>query len=235
MQNKQENTDVLNNLVDDNVQQEQDIVQGASAVQHPEELGDNVSISGGANIDLMPVLSKGDLEVIEKKNSFDFRVVIFIFVVALISISFSLYNLYLTNTLENEKKKLNNLESQLLKETDLIRDNDFLTMRYDFYNHILETSVSSKDILVFWQEVCGDLCEIESIEITGEKDSIMYEIEGWSDSLIKICKFWHFLSLDSRVSLVSLEDFSIPTKDDEDTELKFSFEGTLRGSYFSKK
>ncbi len=194
----------------------------------------NVNLAGGGDINLMPVMSQEEVQAVEKKSSFDFKAVIFILVVAAMSVIFSFYNLYVVNTLEQEKDKLVQLENDLIGDIDLIRENNILLDKYHFYNYIQDNFFSSKEVLVFWQEVSEDLCEITSITLT---EDLGYEISGNSESLMNVAKFWHFLSLDSRVSEVHLDRMTLPDELDSQSpdEVRFTFKGKLNIKYFDRK
>lgn len=188
----------------------------------------------GASVDLMSKLSEKETKVVEKKHSIDFRSVIFVLFVAILGLIFVFYTNYIQRVFEREEAKLESLENQLEAETNLININNKVLDRYDLYNYVQDNFFSSKEVLVFWQEVSEDLCEITSIEISREREDLEYEIRGVSESLLNVAKFWHFISIDSRVSEVHLESMSLPDLDDEESDVVFNFSGKLNIEYFEQ-
>ncbi len=187
----------------------------------------------GDSINLMPKLTQEEAQIVETKQSVDLRAVIFLLFVAILSIGFVIYTNHVNSELEEEERKLENLERQLEAEARMIHDNNQILNRYELFEYIKENFFSSKEVLVFWEEISGDLGEINSIELG---DDLEYEISGTSESLLNVAKFWHLLSLDIRVTEVHLESLSVPVDEDkEEDEARFSFSGTLDIDHFDQE
>jgi len=135
----------------------------------------------------------------------------------------------MTMNLNAEKTKLNKLENDLNDNRYTIISNDQILERYAFYRQTQEGFISSKEVLTFWQEISENLGEITKIKLS---NGVNFEISGKANNLRDITKLWHFLSIDSRVNIVTLEGMSIPPKDAEDTRLSFSFKGVLNLDFF---
>ncbi len=186
-------------------------------------------------INLLPVLTEKEEQIVETKDNTNIRMVVFILVIILISFGFLGYNMYVKNILELEKQKLEILEEQFELDLDLVQNNNAVLDRYALYRYIVERFFSSKEVLVFWQDVSQDLAEITSIELSSGLD---YEIKGEARNLLDVAKFWHFLSVDSRVSEVHLENLSLPVSDADGrgtSKATFTFEGKLDIRYFDKE
>ncbi len=197
------------------------------------------------SVDLMPVLSEKEQKSVEQKHSFDFKSVVFILIVVIASVGFVIYTNMIKNQLDQENAVLSDLRKELELEADIIYDNNQVLNRYLLYNYLQSNFFSSKEVLVFWRDVSEGLCEIDSIELSYRGSLIGYEIRGRSDSLMNVAKFWHFLSIDSRVSKVVLEGVSLPVvvMDSEEEEgfedsigfgASFSFSGNLDIKYFDQ-
>jgi hypothetical protein len=217
----------------ENKAQEKEIDQQKKEIKE-KKTEPKISIKGGASVDLMSKLSEEESKVVEQKHSIDLRSVIFVLFVAIIGLVFVFYTNNIKRTFEREESRLADLESQLEAEVSLIRTNNKVVNRYDLYNYVQENFFSSKEVLVFWQEVSEDLCEISGIELSRQRGELEYEIRGVSENLINVAKFWHFISIDSRVSEVHLENMLLPDADAESSEVRFTFHGKLNIEYFDQ-
>ncbi len=181
---------------------------------------------------IAPQLKKVEEET-EKKFKVDIRVVLFVFFVVILSLGVVSYNWYVSMVLDSEKALRNELEEDLDGYRYTIEANNQILERYNLYSDIQEGFISSKEVLTFWQEVSENLAEIRSIELS---QGVNFEVAGKAESLRDVTKLWHFLSIDDRVSSVTLEGFSIPLQSTtEGSEFNFSFKGNLNLEYFNRR
>lgn len=183
----------------------------------------------GGSINLIPKLTETEEQIVETKQSVDLRAVIFLLFIAILGIAFVIYTNHVNNELEFEEQKLEGLENQLEAEARLIHDNNQVLNRYELFEYINDNFFSSKEVLVFWKEISGDLGDIDSIELEGDLE---YEISGESETLLDVAKFWHLLSLDIRVAEVHLESLTVPQ--DNDDMANFNFTGILDITHFDQ-
>lgn len=181
---------------------------------------------------IAPQLKKVEEET-EKKFKVDIRVVLFVFFVVILSLGVVSYNWYVSMVLDSEKALRNELEEDVDGYRYTIEANNQILERYNLYSDIQEGFISSKEVLTFWQEVSENLAEIRSIELS---QGVNFEVAGKAESLRDVTKLWHFLSIDDRVSSVTLEGFSIPLQSTtEGSEFNFSFKGNLNLEYFNRR
>lgn len=186
--------------------------------------------AGGVNL-IATRLEKVEKET-EKKFQIDLRVVLFVLFVVLVSLGIVGYNWYVSMELSTQQFIVEDLEEDLMGHKYTVESNNQILERYDLYSDITEGFISSKEVLSFWQEISENLGEIIKISLT---DGVGFEVNGKSDSLRDVTELWHFLSIDDRVSVVTLEGMSIPSRNSENPTLSFSFKGTLNLEYFNKK
>ena len=180
---------------------------------------------------IAPRLEKIEKEK-KKKFKIDIRIVLFVFFVVLISLGIVGYNGYVNMVLDNEKKVLENLEDEFMSYRYTLEANNQVLERYRAYGRIQEGFISSKEVLNFWQEISDNLGEIRNIELF---NGVNFKVSGRASSLRDVTNLWHFLSIDDRVDLVTLEGVSIPPRYAEDNKLNFSFEGVLNLNYFNER
>ena len=178
---------------------------------------------------IAPQLEKVEKET-QEKFRVDIRVVLFVLFVVLISLGVVGYNGYTTIILSREKARLENLKDNFEDYEYTVRANNQIIERYDFYENVQEGFISSKEVLNFWQEVSENLAEIRGIELNR---GINFEVSGRAETLRDVTKLWHFLSIDDRVKIVTLDRMSIGRDDGQ--ESSFSFKGVLNLEYFNKR
>jgi hypothetical protein len=208
--------------MDDKTKQEQKVVAPQSTNIHKSGEGFNL---------IAPRLEEVEKET-EKKFKLDIRVVLFVFFVVLVSLGVVGYNWYVSQIFYEQEERVLDLEDDLMSYKHTVEANNQILERYDLYKSINSDFISSKEVLTFWQEISKSLGEIRTITLS---NGVNFEVSGKGESLKDVTKLWHFLSIDDRVTKVTLESVSIPARDAEDPTLSFSFKGTLNLEYFNKK
>ncbi|WKZ31289.1 MAG: hypothetical protein QY318_00750 [Candidatus Dojkabacteria bacterium] len=182
-------------------------------------------INSGGGINLVPTLSKGEKQVIEKKSRFNFAAAFFILLLVIVSIAVVGFNIITKFQLNRERDQTKELEAQILDRGDVVRSNNELLDRISLYKNVQESTLSPREILLYWQELTADYGQIQEVEMKG---GVKFTFRGTSNSLNDVAILWHKLSIDERVTNINLESVS----KGEDGVVSYNFEGDLNADYF---
>lgn len=182
-------------------------------------------INSGGGINLVPTLSKDEQQALERKSKFSFAAAFFILSLVVISIIVVGFNIFTKFRLNLEQQRVKTLEAQVLERGDVLRSNNELLDRISLYKNVQQSTLSPKEIMVYWMELTADYGQIENIEISG---GVKFNFRGSANSLNDVAILWHKLSIDERVTNINLENVGKSS----DGKIIYSFEGQLNPEYF---
>lgn len=197
----------------------------------PEELKEKEfieKINAGSGINLVPTLSKGEQKVIQKKSRFNFAAAFFILLLVVVSIAVVGFNILTKFQLRTENAQVRELEAEIVDRGDIVRSNNELLDRISLYKNVQQSTLSPKEILVYWKDLTADYGQIQEVEMQGGVD---FTFRGTSSSLNDVAILWHKLSIDDRVLNINLESVG----KSESGEITYNFEGELNSEYFSSE
>ncbi len=191
------------------------------------ETAEMPNLHTGVGINLLP--TKTEEEIVIEKKTMGVNVIAAIAIIVLVLITLVIYGSKVITkiTLESEKKKLYEIESQLQDETQIIEANNNILSRFDLYRDIQESTFSPKEVLLYWEDLFSVYGSISAIEMT---NGLKFEVDGNSRSLRDVAFLWHLLTVDDRVVSTNLDNFAKNTDG-----ANFSFEGDLNFEYFLQK
>lgn len=178
----------------------------------------------GVGINLIPTLSAKEVEVVEKKSTFNLGAAVLFMFVAIFAISVFGFNLLTKLSLNNNKEELSELEASVRAKSSIIRDNNKIVDRVDIYRQVQEQTYSPGAVMKYWEETSKGFVTITSITVT---NGLEFRISGQSTDPNNVAKMWHLLSVDEKVENVNLRSISRSL----DT-INFQFEGDFNVDFF---
>lgn len=197
--------------------------QKPSTIQN--EKFENLSL-GGKSINLAPKLTRAEAKVEGKKIQINTSAAIALLVLVLFSIVVVGVNIFSKLGLNIEKSKQFALEEKIKQRNSLLLSNEEIIRRVNLYKKIETTTFSSKDVVIYWQDISSGLATIDSIELS---EGLNFKSTGTAKTLTDVSKLWYLLGNDRRVETVNLKSVA------KDSSLaRFTFEGKLNLNEFTK-
>lgn len=196
-----------------------------SLAKKPVKEEEIVNLHSGAGLNLIVIQSSDEIKVEKRKSSFNIVSALFIIFTVGISIAIIGFNIYTKNSYQGESDQLIALEKDISLLSSTIKVNDQIIERIDLYEQIELSSVSPKDLLLYWRELTGDYGEVLYIKVNNGVD---FEFSGRSESLYEVSLLWHRLSIDPRIQEITLESLGTSAEG-----ASYSFDGLLSESYFT--
>jgi hypothetical protein len=184
-------------------------------------------INADGGINLVPRMSQQEVQVEARKSKFNFLAAFFILFMVLISVVILGFNIFTKIQLEGEQAALKEVEDTVLAESDTIRANDQLLERISLYQNVQASTLSPKEVLVYWRELAGDYGEIQRVDM---QNGLKFSFSGTSEKLSDVALLWHKLSIDERVSNINLNSVG-----QAESSVRYEFEGNLNFDYFASE
>jgi hypothetical protein len=163
--------------------------------------------------------------MIERKGKFNTFAAFLILFLVIITIGVLGFNIFMNMRLDAAQDELKQLENEVTSSSTTLRSNSQLLDRVYLYRDVQESTLSPKEVLVYWRELTADYGEIETVEL---EDGLQFVLDGSTDKLTEVAFLWHKLSIDDRVSNINLKSVS----QDSEGNVSYSFEGDLNFDYF---
>ncbi|MCK9369058.1 hypothetical protein M0R04_03795 [Candidatus Dojkabacteria bacterium] len=174
---------------------------------------------GGKTINLIPNLTHAEVKIEKKKIQLNTTSAVALVLFALLTLIIVGVNIFTKLDLNTQKKKLYALESTLGSKSELILGNDEILRRVDLYNKIAATTVSSKDVVLYFQTISSGFGTFEVIKLTG---GTAFTLSGSARNLTNVSKLWYLLGNDVHIESVNLKSV---VKDSSNA--RFTFEGVI--------
>lgn len=184
------------------------------------------NMNSGEGINLVPGLSEEEEVLEEKKLKFNTSGMGFMVALAAITIAVLGVNAYYRILLNGERKQVETLKTEVLTKSYLANNNNQILDRIYLLKDIESNTYSPQEVFDYWTEVTQEFGEIVNFEINNELE---FRLEGSSESLEDATKLWHLLSIDDRVSQITLRNVS---KEIDSNVVFVSFEGELNYEVF---
>ena len=185
----------------------------------------NNLVQGNA-INLLPPLTETEKVIESTKSSININAALGIMVLVIFSIAVVGANFFFKVSLNNQKSVLYSKEQNLNFKTDIRASNNELLKKVKLYQDIAGTTISSKTIVNYWNEISKNFSTIDYIEITR---GLTFSVAGRANSLDAASKLWYILANDARIQTVNLKTIVKDT-----TGVRFTFEGNLNFDEFVK-
>lgn len=183
-------------------------------------------INKGFGINLIPTLTKEEEVVVQTKSQVNVGAAIALFILIFLTLIIVGFNIFAKSSLNKNKEKLFQLESDLELRQDLLLSNSELVRKINLYRTVNKTTYSSKDTVEYFQTISQPYATIDEYEITGGNN---FTFQGKSADLKDISKLWYLLSNDKYIESINLK--SVNKGPSEST---FKFEGILKIEEFKK-
>ncbi|GAB4164143.1 MAG: hypothetical protein Fur003_6430 [Candidatus Dojkabacteria bacterium] len=188
------------------------------------------NITSGS-INLIPTMSKEEVQVVEKKGKVNVSGAAFVVLFALITIGILGVNIIYKQRLNNAKARLNELTKEYNGNASVIKSNDEILDRIYLFKSIQESTYSPKSVLEYWRDTIAQFGSVSDVRITNELE---FSIQGEASTLNEVAQLWHLLSTDPRIDEISLKSVATPSSSSGKVGnvAQFSFEGKLNYDYF---
>ncbi|HVX92518.1 MAG TPA: hypothetical protein VHA74_00190 [Candidatus Dojkabacteria bacterium] len=184
------------------------------------------NLVSGKAINLLPPLTETEKIIENTKSSLNINAALAIMVLVIFSIAVVGINFFFKVNLNNQKNILYTKEQNLNLRTDIIASNNEILKRVKLYKDIAGTTISSKTVVDYWNEISKNFATIDDIEISR---GLVFDVSGRSSSLDNASKLWYILANDPRIQTVNLKTI---VKDA--SGVRFTFEGDLNFDEFIK-
>ena len=183
------------------------------------EVPDTVIASDGG-INLIPILSKEEVQTEEKKKKINMSAIVSLIILFVISILIVGLNIVFKFQLNAEKEKLIKSEAQVEGLSQKIIGNNEILDRIYLYNDIEKGRYSAKAVLEYINGITSKTnCTLTAFAFTGLNG---IEFTGKAQSLEDVAKLWYLLGNDSRIEKISLRAVGKSSQD-----VTFSFYGSF--------
>lgn len=181
----------------------------------------------GSSINLVPRLTEAEIKVESSKIKINTSAAIALFVLFALSLLIVGANIVTKLDLNAKRKQLFNLEGEIRLKENVLSSNDEILRRVTLFEKIEETTYSSKDAVLYWQEISKGLAKITEISLS---KGLNFEVTGTATTLTDVSKLWYILGNDEKIVNINLKSV---TK--SQAKVNFKFEGLLNFDEFVKE
>ena len=170
-------------------------------------------------INLIPTLSKEEVAVVEKKKKLNIGSIVSLLILVVVSILIVGFNIVSKMVLNTEKDKLTAYETQVNKITQKIISSNEISERIKLYQDVLGETYSPKEVVDYMNALAtkSGSTAITKFSLGGD---LAFAIEGNSNDLEDVSKFWYILSSDPKIENVTLQSVGNTVN-----SVRFSFKG----------
>ena len=177
-------------------------------------------------IDLLPEISKEEVEIIEKRGRLNLFGVFSIFIVGLATLVLLVLTLFSRIDYNRKNQRLTDTASeiQVLQYVELKQST--LNTKVDTYILVQSHDFSSDVIVRYLLDVAGRLSVVENIYLD---DSMSFSLAGSADSYLNVARIWHNMAESKDYfEYVNLSSVGKVSKEQEDgNTVRYSFEGKM--------
>lgn len=177
-------------------------------------------------IDLLPEISKEEVEIIEKKGRINLFGVFSIFIVGLVTLILLILTLFSRIDYNSKNQRLTDTASEIKALQYVELKQNTLNTKMDTYISVQSHDFSSDVIMNYLLDVAGRLSVVENIYLD---DSMGFSLAGSADSYLNVARIWHNMAeSEDYFEYVNLNSVGKASKDQGDSgTVRYSFEGKM--------